>query len=128
MVALLDKDDTYHTTCVTAAERLPFDAMLTTWPCFTEAMYLLGAVGEYRYQAELWRLRSKERLIIHNSTAPEIDYMAVLMEKYRDTPMDLADASVMATVESRILCRVFTLDSDFRIYRLRDGSVLEVVP
>ncbi len=54
--------------------------------------------------------------------------MAALMEKYRDTPMDLADASLVVVAESRSLRRLFTLDSDFRIYRLADGSVLEVVP
>lgn len=50
------------------------------------------------------------------------------MEKYRDTPMDLADASLVAVAESRSLPRVFTLDRHFRIYRLANGSVLDVVP
>ena len=128
LVALLDKDDINHTTCIAAAKRLPFSSMLTTWPCFTEAIYLLGAVGGYRYQAELWKLRARERLVIHTSTNSEIDYMAVLMERYNDTPMDLADASLIATAENLLMRRIFTLDSDFRIYRLRDGSVLEVLP
>ena len=43
--ALLDADDPYHAACVAAAERLPSVPMLTIWVCFTEAMYLLGAVG-----------------------------------------------------------------------------------
>jgi predicted nucleic acid-binding protein len=50
------------------------------------------------------------------------------MEKYSDAPMDLADASLVAVAESLSLGRVFTLDSHFRIYRLADGSVLELVP
>lgn len=54
--------------------------------------------------------------------------MAALMEKYQDTSMDLADASLVAVAESRALRQIFTLDSDFRIYRLRDGSMLEVIP
>jgi predicted nucleic acid-binding protein len=54
--------------------------------------------------------------------------MAALMEKYRDTPMDLADASLVVVAESRSLRRVFTIDSHFRIYRLGDGSALEMVP
>ena len=128
LVALLDRDDTHHRTCVAAAESLPFGSMLTTWPSFTEAMYLLGAVGGHRYQAQLWQLRTRERLVLHNSTITEIDYMAMLMERYHDTPMDLADASLLATAESLALDRIFTLDNDFRIYRLRDGSVLEIVP
>lgn len=54
--------------------------------------------------------------------------MAALMEKYRDTPMDLADASLVAVAESRSLRRIFTLDSDSHVYRLADGSTLDVIP
>ena len=53
--------------------------------------------------------------------------MAALMAQYRDTPMDLADASLVAVAESRSMRRVFTVDTDFYIYRLVDGSALEVV-
>jgi len=53
LVALLDADDPYHAACVAAAQRLPAGPLLTTWVCFTEAMYLLGTVGGYRYQAAL---------------------------------------------------------------------------
>ena len=91
-------------------------------------MYLLGAVGGYRYQAALLRFRAAGRLILHDLTAAEADRMAALMEKYQDTPMDLADASLIAVAESRSLRRVFTTDSDFRIYRPADGSALDVIP
>jgi uncharacterized protein len=128
LVALLDADNPYHAACVAAAQRLPSGPLLTTWVCFTEAMYLLGAVGGYRYQAALWHLRSAGRLVLHDLTAAEADRMAVLMERYEDTPMDLADASLVVVAESRTLRRVFTTDSDFHIYRLADGSTLEVVP
>lgn len=54
--------------------------------------------------------------------------MIVLMQKHHDTPMDLADASLVAVAERLGLKRIFTRDSDFRIYRLADGSALDVVP
>jgi uncharacterized protein len=128
LVALLDADDPYHATCTAAAQRLPSSPLLTSWVCFTEAMYLLGAVGGYWYQAALWHHWSAGRLVLHDLTAAEADRMAVLMEKYQDTPMDLADASLVVVAESRALHRMFTTDSDFHIYRLADGSMLEVVP
>lgn len=127
LVALLDADDSYHTACVAAAQRLPSGPLLTTWPCFTEAMYLLGEVGGYPYQAALWNLRTTGRLILLDLSREEVDRMATLMEKYQDTPMDLADASLVAVAESRSLRRVFSVDKDFFIYRLSDGSALEVV-
>jgi len=54
--------------------------------------------------------------------------MRVLMEQYRDLPMDLADASLVAAAEERALDRIFTLDSDFRIYRLPRGRTFTIVP
>jgi len=128
LVALLDKDDVHHAACVAISKRLPSGPLLTTWPCFTEAMYLLGEVGGYRYQAELWRLQQAGRLALHDLMPAEVDHMVRLMEEYQDAPMDLADASLVAVAESRKLRRVFTLDSHFRIYRLSDGAALEIVP
>lgn len=128
LVALLDADDPYHAACVAAAERLPADPMLTTWVRFTEAMYLLGTVGGHQYQAALWSLRNAGRLLLHDLTSTETDRMAALMTQYQDTPMDLADASLVVVAESCALRCVFTTDSDFYVYRLADGSALEVVP
>jgi predicted nucleic acid-binding protein len=102
--------------------------LLTTWVRFTEAMYLLGTVGGYRYQAALWSLWATGRVVLHDLTPAEADRMAALMAQYQDTPMDLADASLVVVSESRGLHRVFTTDSDFYVYRLADGSALEVVP
>jgi predicted nucleic acid-binding protein len=128
LVALLDTDDPYHTACVAAAHRLPAGPLLTTWVCFTEAMYLLGAVGGYRYQAALWYLRTTGRLVLHDLSPTEADRMTILMAQYQDTPMDLADASFIVVAESRGLRRIFTTDTDFYVYRLADGSALEVIP
>ena len=54
--------------------------------------------------------------------------MRVLMEKYADTPMDLADASLVAAAETQRLHRIFTLDSDFRVYRINGTNAFEVLP
>lgn len=128
LLALLDRDDSHHATCVAAARRLPTGPLATTWPCFTEAMYLLGEVGGYHYQQALWKLRASEKLILLDLTPAEIDFMADLMDKYSSTPMDLADASLVAIMDNRRIQPLFTLDSDFYIYRLRNGSSLILVP
>jgi uncharacterized protein len=127
LVALLDADDPHHAECTEATQRLPSGPLLTTWPCFTEAMYLLGEVGGHTYQASLWALLTAGRLLLVDLTASEVERMAVLMSQYQNVPMDLADASLVAVAESRSFQRVFALDSDFYIYRLADGSALEVV-
>jgi uncharacterized protein len=44
--------------------------------------------------------------------------MRELMEKYRDLPMDLADASLVRVAEREDLTRIFTLDRrHFSVYR-----------
>ncbi len=53
--------------------------------------------------------------------------MVILMAKYQDTPMDLADASLIAVAERLSLRRIFTIDTDFYVYRLSDGSTLEII-
>jgi hypothetical protein len=91
-------------------------------------MYLVFQAGGYRAQGELWRWRTAGRLSLHDLTESEIARMAALMDKYQDIPMDLADASLMAAAEGLRMQRIFTLDSDFYIYRLANGSALECIP
>lgn len=128
LVALLDEDDHHHELCAAAAARIAVWPMLTTLPCFTEAMYLLGKAGGYSYQATLWKFRSAGHLRLHDLSSAEIDRAAALMATYRDTPMDLADASLVAAAERLDTRRIFTLDGHFRIYRLPDGGVMDVIP
>lgn len=127
LVALLDTDDTQHTACLAVLGSLLRGPLLTTWPCFTEAMYLLDLAGGHRYQDSLWQWRRDGRLVLLDVTQTEADRMDTLMAQYTNVPMDLADASLVAVAESRGYRRLFTIDSDFYIYRLADGSVLEIV-
>lgn len=127
LVALLDKDDSKYMACLAALGRLPRGPLRTTWPCFTEAMYMLHQVGGYRYQNGLWQWRRDGRLLLLEMTDTDTDRMDTLMKQYHDIPMDLADASLVAVAESRNMRKIFTIDSDFYIYRLADGSMLDVV-
>jgi len=128
LVALLDADDPYHHVCHEAARALPRGPLLTTLPCFTEAMHLLRRAGGHRSQAILWQFRADRKVVVHELTSTELDRAAVLMSRYADAPMDLADATLIAAAERLALRHIFTLDGHFRIYRMPDGSVLEMIP
>ena len=128
LVALINRNDPNYALCTTTARRLPAGPLVTTWPCFTEAIYLVFRAGGFPAQAALWRLRTTGRLLLHDLSVAEVDRMVALMEQYRDRPMDLADASLVAASEHLRMRRLFTLDNDFRIYRLADGSTLDLVP
>ena len=128
LVALLDRRDANHALCLRALRQLRDEPMLTTWPPFTEAMYILGNIGGFSYQDSLWQLVTAGHLVLHDLTAAQIRRTEALMRKYHDTPMDLADASLVTLAESQSLRQVFSLDSDFQIYRLADGTALQLIP
>jgi len=53
---------------------------------------------------------------------------AVQMPKLLGYPMDTADASLIALAETAGYTRIFSIDSDFYVYRLANETALEVVP
>jgi uncharacterized protein len=124
LIALINRADPNHGMCAAALSTLPSGSLLTTWPCFTEAMYLLFRAGGFPAQKELWRLVADDRLFLHELSPSAASRSAELMEKYRDRPMDLADATLVALAESLSIADVFTLDHDFHVYRLASGKPL----
>jgi uncharacterized protein len=128
LVAILDRGETYHRACVECLAELT-GPMLTTWPAFTEAMYLLGEAGGWRAQDALWRLVAQGDLEIAVQGPEQHKRLHALMEKYQDRPMDLADASLVALAEERRLRDIFTLDrDDFQIYRLHRRQTFRLWP
>lgn len=128
MIALVDRADAKHDLCSATARTITRTPLITTWPCFTEAMYLLFRVDGYRTQAALWQLLHNQVLNVHHPNAIELERMPELMAKYHDLPMDLADASLVAAAEQLGIKTIFTIDSDFQIYRTIDGSSLDLIP
>ncbi len=128
LIALIDKGQgEAHARCIAAQKSLTAP-LLTTWPCLTEAMYFLGDIRGWHGQSALWDFIGRNALVLHPFTAEEIFRTRVLMEQYSDVPMDFADATLVALAEARGLKRIFTLDSDFYIYRIHGTDAFEVVP
>ena len=127
LIALVDRNQPQNARCRSTFLTLSLP-LVTTWPAFTEAMYLVYQIGGWPLQRNLWQYVAEGILHIHSSPETEQTRMRQLMEQYRDTPMDLADASLVATAEALHLTRIFTLDSDFYVYRIKDTGTFEVVP
>ena len=128
LIALLNAEDPAHARCAEALHLLPAQPLLITVPSFVEAMYFLGKLGGFALQSHLWTLWTHGKIAIHCPTDAELQRMRALMEKYADIPMDFADASIVAAAESLNLDTVFTLDSDFHVYRLYDKRPFNVIP
>lgn len=127
LIAIIDADELDHDACLAALDELTLP-LVTTWPAFTEAMYLLGQAGGITGQRALWSLVHTTRLIVADLSTKAVERSAQLMDKYADRPMDLADATLVALAEEQGHRRVFSLDSDFHIYRIRGRQRFDVVP
>jgi len=127
LLAIFNGNDEQHAVCVETLARLRLP-LITTWACLAETMHLLGKIRGYSAQDALWGYIESEALEVHIHEASERRLMRAFMQRYRDTPMDLADASLVVAAHSLNTRRVFTLDSDFFVYRLPNGEALEVVP
>ena len=126
LVALVASDQPDHRRCLTALLLLS-PPLVTTMAVFTEAMHLLGR-GGWRLQDALWQFERRGRLAIHDLGPAELARCYELMQRYRDLPMDLADATLVAAAEQLGERRVFTLDAHFAIYRSADGRAFELLP
>jgi len=62
------------------------------------------------------------------SSRGERGRIRVLMETSRSTPMDLADAALVAAAESLGASRIFTFDADFYVYRIDGTKSFDVIP
>lgn len=127
LIALVDAGDPDHGICVAALDdvRLP---MVTTWPAFTEAMYLLGSSGGVAAQQVLWAVLTEGKLQLVELAAQSVTRSAALMDKYADVGMDLADATLVAAAEQLKVERIFTIDSDFHVYRMKNRKAFVILP
>ncbi len=126
LVALINAQDRQHAICKAAFVRLR-SPLVTVWPALTEAMYLLNF--SWKAQAALWELVETEALGLLPLERTDASRMRELMEKYKDLPMDLADAALVRTAEREKIHRVFTLDRrDFQVYRPAGVRRFAIVP
>jgi uncharacterized protein len=128
IVALLDASDPNHARCLAAAKKLPIGPLITTLPCFTEAMHFVEREGGFAGILRLWGMQASGRLVVHAWNADELIRAKALMTNYRDSPMDFADASIVAAAETLGVKRVFTLDGHFFAYQINGKASFEVLP
>jgi uncharacterized protein len=126
LVAVIDRTDAYHRRCAAVLDAI-HDPLATVWPAFTEAMHLLRY--DPRDQRALWDMIGAGGLIFADLGPDDCPRMRELMWKYRDLPMDLADAALVRVAERDNLRRVFTIDrQDFEIYRPHRFGRFEILP
>ncbi len=98
---------------------------MTCEPVLTEAAFLLKREG--READALFSLLERGVIRIAFGLQKERADLRALMHRYRNRPMSLADACLVRLSEIHSNGEVFTLDSDFRIYRRHGNKVIPVL-
>ena len=124
LVALIDPDTREHEWVLDRVKALP-RPLLTSEPVLTEAAFLLTRDG---FDAdELFALADAGVIAVGIEFNRERTALRSLMGRYRNVPMSLADATLVRLSELHRDCHIFTLDTDFRIYRRHGNKVIPVL-
>lgn len=126
LVALVNRADQNHEACTTAIGRLQ-EPLRTCWPVVGEAMFLLSY--SWRAQDTLWGMIAAGTPGLIAIDESDVPRMRELMHKYKDLPMDLADAALVRIAEREGTRRVFTTDRrDFSLYRPARIERFQIIP
>jgi predicted nucleic acid-binding protein len=121
LVAFLNRRDRFHDW--TAAQWNQIAApMLTCEAVVSEACFLLSGIksGSDR----VMQLIQREILMLSLQLDKHIEPVKRLLLKYQSVPMSLADACLVRMSELHSNSHVFTLDSDFNLYRKSGRQVI----
>jgi predicted nucleic acid-binding protein len=116
LVALFDPSDADRELCKTELGRLRRHRLVTTLATITEATHLLAF--NPRAQWALLDFVDSHAVEVEPFGVDDIRRCRSLMERYANVPMDFADATLVVIAERLGTEHVFSLDSDFRVYRI----------
>ena len=125
-LALANSKDQYHDIASIRLTELSPEPLVTTWPVVTETCYLLGArIGVQAQQLFLSNYIAGA-FSLFDLTPSHVPRVIVLMKKYANLPMDLADASLVILAEHLGHGRILSTDErDFEAYRWKQRKPFE---
>jgi uncharacterized protein len=124
LVALLDRAERNHKWASDRIAELEAP-LLVCEPVLAEAMFLLARLP--RAQDALFGLLENGALRIGLRVDEHVAELRSLLRKYQDRPMSLADACIVRMAELYDRHAVFTLDSDFSVYRKHGRTPLLLI-
>jgi uncharacterized protein len=124
LVALIDSRDQYHA-WVSAQLKQISPPMLTCEAVVSEAWFLLARVRNG--QATVAQLLERQQVQVEFNLAAELADVLALLHRYSSVPASLADAELVRMAELHANHHIFTLDSDFQIYRKNRSEVISVI-
>lgn len=122
VIALFDRNDAFHLQVVNYLKTYE-GRLITTWSVLTEVSYMLDFNNRVRLDFLSWVFEGGMQVV--NLDQDQLGRIREIMETYSDLPADFADATLLTVAESMNIENILTIDRDFSIYRLKDGSVLK---
>jgi uncharacterized protein len=124
LVALIVENDTHH--AWTFEQMRTIEApLLTCEAVLTEAMYL--ARHQRHGRPSLLAMLNEGFLMIDFRLSEHRSDIANMVKRYDNVPMSLADACLVRMAELNPQSEVFTLDSDFQVYRKHGRAVIDTI-
>jgi len=114
IIALFDSSDKYHMSVLNFLKSFN-GQLVTSLAVTTEASHMLDF--NLKVQIDFLKWIEVGGIKIYNITQEDIKDIRVMMEKYLDIPMDLADATLMYIANKESIKNIISIDSDFDIYR-----------
>jgi hypothetical protein len=115
-VALFNQREAAHRRCVETYRALE-NHLVTCEACIAEALHILGHARAA--QKAIFASIELGALEVPFHLGSEVREVAELTRKYADTPIDFADACLIALADKLDTGDILTLDSDFMHYRWR---------
>ena len=114
LIALFDRSDKFHNKVLDFLKTYK-GKLVTSWAVITEVSHML----DFNLQVQIDFLKWCEvgGIEIYDISQTEISNIRIMMEKYIDVPMDLADATLMYIANKENIKNIVSIDSDFDIYR-----------
>jgi predicted nucleic acid-binding protein len=124
IVALLDADDQQHAWVKAQFARLR-PPLITCEAVLTESCFLIARGGGDA--SAVVQLAERGVLNVAQLFDTEAASVARLMRRYENVPMSLADACLVRLIELTSQSTLFTLDSDFEIYRQKGRRLIPLL-
>ena len=125
LLAIINRRERWHKRCKAMLPHLPFP-LLTSEAVLTELLYMLRA--DRRAIQTAWGFVNSGVITLGGIGDQDLPGLAALMKQYADVPMDFADATLVYLAQREHLTTVFTIDSDFLIYRIGGRRRFRLLP
>jgi len=126
IVAIVDSDDYWHSACTNALSFVLLP-LLTTEAVVTKTFHLLGRGRQDIEKA--WCFVRSGALSVRSIADSDLPQLHELMTKYRDRPMDFADATLVRLAARENLSLILTVDhDDFQTYRIAGRKRFTILP